>query len=81
MRDFKFFVPIWGYLLMLFLVRMFMACFLGLLISVISRRSGDVVTAMGVSCFAVILLVLLGTILPAAWWLSPLKLLDGVYFR
>ena len=81
MRDFKFFVPIWGYLLMLFLVRMFMACLLGLLISVISRRSGDVVTAMGVSCFAVILLVLLGTILPAAWWLSPLKLLDGVYFR
>ena len=81
MRDFRFYVPIWGYLLMLFLVRMFMACLLGLLISVISKRSGDVVTAMGVSCFAVIVLVLFGTILPAAWWISPLKLLDGTYFR
>lgn len=81
LRSFALYVPIWGYLLLLFLVRMGMACLLGLVISVISSRSGDVVTAMGISCFVVIVFVLLGTILPAAWWLSPLRLLDGTYLR
>ncbi|MBR6150374.1 MAG: hypothetical protein IKQ25_03765 [Lachnospiraceae bacterium] len=81
MREFAIYVPIWGYLVLLFLVRMGMACLLGLVISVISKRSGDVITAMGVSCFVVIILVLLGTILPAAWWLSPIKLLGGTYLR
>ncbi|MBP5282568.1 MAG: hypothetical protein J6Z22_08730, partial [Lachnospiraceae bacterium] len=78
---FAFFVPIWGYLVLLFMVRMFMACLLGLVVSVISKRSGDVITAMGVSCFVVIALELLATILPGAWWLSPIKLLGGTYFR
>jgi asparagine N-glycosylation enzyme membrane subunit Stt3 len=81
MREFAIYVPIWGYLVLLFLVRMGMACLLGLIISVISRRSGDVITAMGVSCFVVIILVSLGTILPAAWWLSPINLLGGTYLR
>lgn len=81
MRGFAFYVPIWGYLVMLFAVRMLMACLLGLVVAMISKRSGDVITAMGVSCFVVIILVLLGTVLPAAWWLSPLKLLGGTYFR
>jgi hypothetical protein len=38
-------------------------------------------TKQETSCFVVIILVLLGTILPAAWWLSPLKLIGGTYLR
>jgi hypothetical protein len=74
-------MPIWVFLLFWFLVRVAAACVIGLVILLISRKSGDVVTAMGVSCFLMILLVLFGELAQGLWWLSPIQLLNGTYFR
>ncbi|MBQ6095437.1 MAG: hypothetical protein IJL09_08525 [Lachnospiraceae bacterium] len=81
LRDFPIYMPIWVFLLFWFLVRVAAACVVGLIILLISRKSGDVITAMGVSCFLMILLVLFGELAPSLWWLSPIQLLNGTYFR
>ncbi|MBQ3906787.1 MAG: hypothetical protein II743_08440, partial [Lachnospiraceae bacterium] len=80
LRDFPIYMPIWAYLMLWFLARIAAACVLGLVISVVSRRCSDVTTAVGVSCFLMILLIAFGALVPAAWWLSPIQLLNAGYF-
>ena len=76
LRDFPIYMPIWAYLMLWFLARIV----LGLIISAVSRHCSDVTTAVGVSCFLMILLIAFGALVPAAWWLSPIQLLNAGYF-
>ena len=80
LRDFPIYMPIWAYLMLWFLARIAAACVLGLIISAVSRHCSDVTTAVGVSCFLMILLIAFGALVPAAWWLSPIQLLNAGYF-
>ena len=81
LRDFPIYVSIKGFLILLFLVRMLMAVLLGAMVGVISAKSQDVVTSLGISTFVVIILVVLSGILPGASWINPIYLLGGGFFR
>lgn len=81
LRGFAFYVPIWGYLVLLFFVRMGMACLLGFVTAGISSRCQDVVTAVGISTFVVVILVVLSGVIPGGEWISPIYWINGTYFR
>ena len=77
MRDFKPYISITAYFVLLFAVRAVASCLIGIICTVISRLSSDTTTAMGVSLFTLAVPSVFTDIIPGESIFSCIYLISG----